>query len=286
MTTPIQFSFYNHADAATLSSGSWLAGAPLTNLQQPLLSLRARSTNDDLASTTMRIDLGATIPVVRLIAFARHNLSTAATVRILAGTTAGASDVYDSGSFDAWPAVYLPEDLEWEDDNFWSGQITAAEAAGYPISLIHDCGENIVARYWTISFSDTSNPDTYVELARLWMGPIWSPRYNFAFGNGFAWESRTVAEYSLGGVAFFDERPPARVLSLRLPALSAAEAFGAVLDAQRRLGTSGQLWVRPAPDDAAREFKRSFLAHFRQVDPIVQAFASIREAPMVLEELL
>lgn len=284
MATPIQFSFYNHADAATLSSGSW--SAALANLQQGLLSLRARSTNDDLASTTMRIDLGASPPVVRLVAFARHNLSTAATVRILAGTTAGASDIYDSDSFDAWPAVYLPEDLEWEDDNFWTGQISAAEADGYPISLIHDCAENIVARYWTISFSDTSNPDGYVELARLWMGPVWSPQYSYALGNGFGWEARTVNEYSLGGVLFSDQRAPARVLSLRLPALSAAEAFGPVLDAQRRLGTHGQFWVRPAPDDTAREFKRSFLCHFRKIDPIAQAFASIRDAPMEMEELL
>lgn len=284
MATPIQFSFYNHADAATLSSGSW--SAALANLQQPLLSLRARSTNDDLASTTMRVDIGATTPVVRLVAFARHNLSTAALVRITAGTTAGASDLYDSGWFDAWPAVYQSEELEWEDDNFWTGQISASEAEGYPISLIHDCGENVSARYWTISFSDTSNPDGYVELARLWMGPVWSPQYSYAFGNGFAWEARTVNEYSLGGVMFSDERTPARVLSLRLPALSATEAFGAILDAQRRLGTHGQLWVRPAPDDTAREFKRSFLCHFRKIDPITQAFASIREVPMELEELL
>lgn len=282
----IQFSFYNRADTATLSAGSWSAGAPLTNLQQSLLSLRARSSDALAASTQMRIDLGNTTTVVRLIAFARHNMTTAATYQITAGTTAGAADSYDSGTLDVWPAVYQSEELEWEDDNFWTGQISAADVAGYPISFEHDCGENVRARYWTIYFTDTANTAGYVELARLWMGPIWEPARNYAFGAGFGWEIRTVNEYSLGGVMFSDVRAPARVLSLRLPHLTATEAFGAVLDAQRRLGTDGELWVIPAPTDTARRFKRNFLAHFRKLDPIRQAFTNLHETALELEELL
>ncbi len=283
---PIQFSFYNRADAATLSAGSWQAGAPLANLQQEFLSLRARSTNDDAASTQFRVDLGNTTTIVRLLAIARHNLSTDATYRITAGTTAGASDVYDSGTLDVWPAVYLPQELEWEDDNFWTGQIAASETEGYPISLEHDCGENVRARYWTLAFTDTTNPDGYVELARLWMGPIWEPLRSFAYGAAFGWEARDVSEQSLGGVLFHDRRDPARVLRFTLKALTTTEALGAVLDAQRRLGTAGQLWVRPDPADTARAFKRNFLAHSRRVDPITQAFRNLHEVSYELEEIL
>lgn len=282
----IQFSFYNRADTATLSAGSWLSAAPLANLRQELLSLRARSSNDDAASTQFRIDLGNTSTVARLLAIARHNLSTGATYQVTAGTTAGAADVYDSGTLDVWPAVYLPDDLEWEDDNFWSGQITAAEAEGYPISLIHDCGENIRARYWTVYFTDTSNPDGYVELARLWLGPIWSPQTNYAFGAQFGWEARDASTYSLGGVLFAERRDPARVLQLTLKGLRANEAYGAILDAQRRLGTAGQLWVIPEPGDLTRGFKRNFLAHFRRFDPLTHAFRPLHEFGLELEEIL
>jgi hypothetical protein len=283
---PIQFSFYNQADAATLSAGSWQAGAPLANLQQEFLSLRARSTNADAASTQFRADLGNANTVVRLVALARHNLTVDATYRITAGTTAGASDLYDSGTLPAWPAVYLPTDLEWEDDNWWTGQITAAEAEGYPIGLAHDCGANIRARYWTLYFTDTSNPATYVELARLWLGPLWSPQRNYANGSQFGWESRDVHAYSLGGVMFSERRAPARVLRVALNGLKASEAYGAILDAQRRLGTTGQLWVIPAPNDAARAIKRNFMAHFRKIDPITHAFAPVHEHAMELEEIL
>jgi hypothetical protein len=282
----IQFSFYNRADAATLSAGAWAAGAPLTNLQQGLLSLRARSSDALAASTQFRVDFGGTTTIVRLVAVARHNLSLAATYRITAGTTAGASDVYDSGTLDVWPAIYLPEDLEWEANNFWTGQPSADELEGYPISGIHDCGENVLARYWTIYFTDTANADGYVELARLWMGPIWSPQRNYAFGAQFGWESRAVNEYSLGGVMFSEARSPARVLRLSLKALTANEAFGVVLDAQRRLGTNGTFWVLPEPSDTAHYFKRNFLAHFRAFDPLTQAFRSIHETTLEMEEIL
>jgi hypothetical protein len=282
----IQLSLTNVADAATLSAGSWLAGAPLANLQQPLLSLRARSTNDDAASTQLRVDLGNTSTVVRFLAVARHNLSTAATYRVTAGTTAGASDVYDSGTLDVWPAVYDQLDLEWEDDNFWDCQITAADADGYPISWTHDCASNIRARYWTIYFIDTSNPANYVELARLWMGPLWSPQVGVAVGDAFSWEPRSVPEYSLGGVAYFDVRAPARVLRFRLPMLSDAEAFGVVLDSQRRVGVHGQIWVIQDPDDLARGFKRNFMCRPRRIDPIVAMMADLQEAGFELEEIL
>jgi hypothetical protein len=283
---PIQFSFTNAADAATLSAGSWLAGAPLTNLQQDRLSLRARSTNDDAASTQLRIDLGSASALVRLVAFARHNMTPAATYRVTAGTTAGASNVYDSGTLDVWPAAYSSLDLAWEDPNFWTGQITAAEAEGYPISLIHNCGANIQARYWTIYFTDTANPDNYVELARLWMGVLWSPQRNYSHGAQFGWEARDVNEYSLGGALYSERRSPARVLRVTLKGLNATEAYGVILDAQRRLGTAGQFWVIPEPGDLARAHKRNFMAHFRKIDPITQALARLHENALELEEVL
>ncbi len=288
MATPIQFQLYNQAATATLSGGSWLSGAPLTNLQvdPPQLSLRARSTNLLLASTKLAIDLGATNLPVRMIGVARHNMTQAALVRITAGTTPGGTDVANTGWVLVWPAVYLPEDLEWEDDKWWTGQLSASEIAGYPNAAMADLQANFTARYWTIEFDDTGNADGYIELAHLRMGTLWSPTYNYARGADFGWEDRTVADRSLGGVIYRETRPPARVLRLTLKNATRVEAFGVLLDAQRRLGTHTPFWVVPSPDDAARRFKRDFLAHFRKADPITQAFYSTHEAPMELEEWL
>lgn len=286
--TPIQFQFYDEAHNATLSGGSWLAGAPLTNLQvqPPQMSLRARSTNDALASTKFQIDLGATPAPFRMVGVARHNLSLDALVRITGGTSPAGSDVFDTGWLDVWPAVYLPEDLEWEDDNFWTGQLSADEIEGYPNAAMADLGANYTARYVTIEFDDTANPDGYVELAHLRLGKLWSPTGNFAPGSSFGWEDRTDSEYSLGGAIYSDVRPSARVLRLTLKRLTRVEGFGKLLDAQRILGTHTPFWVVPSPDDTVRGFKRNFLARFRRVDPITQAFHNVHELVLELEEWL
>ena len=283
---PIQFGFYNKVDDATLSAGSWTGGAPLTNLQQRLLSLRARSSDALAASTQFRVDIGNDTTVIRLLGLARHTMETDATYRITAGTTAGGFDTYDSGTADVWPAVYTSFDLDWEEINWWSGKLTADEVAGYPISLLHDIGLNVVARYWTFYFNDTTNTAGYIEIARLWAGPVWSPDVNYAYGAQFGWEARDVVEYSLGGVIFSEDRAPARVLRVTLSGLSSIEAYGQVLDAQRRVGTAGELWVMPEITDTVRYVKRNFFARFRAVDPIAQAFYDLHETSMEMEELL
>ena len=282
----LQLSLANVADGATLSGGLWLGTAPLANLQQKLLSKVTRSVDLLATSTRLDIDLGNASTIVRFVALARHNLTTAATYRITAGTTVGGTDIYDSTTLPVWPAVYLPEDLEWEDDNWWEGQISAVAAQGYPIALEHDCDANIRARYWRIALTDAANPAGYVELARLWMGPLWAPQRNLSYGAGLTWEARSVSEYSLGGVLFSEPRPPARVLRLTLNALNDAEAYGTILDAQRRVGTDGEVWVIPNWDDAARRFKRDFLARFRRFDPIAQVHNRLHETSFELEERL
>jgi len=134
----LQLSLANIADAGTLSGGLWLGTAPLANLQQRLLSKVARSVDLLATSTRLDIDLGTASTIVRFVGMARHNLTTAATYRITASTTLGGADLYDSTTLPVWPAVYLPEDLEWEDDNFWTGQLSNEEIVGYPSHGMHD----------------------------------------------------------------------------------------------------------------------------------------------------
>ena len=45
-------------------------------------------------------------------------------------------------------------------------------------------------------------------------------------------------------------------------------------------------WQAFSPDDTARRFKRDFLARFRKLDPITQAFHDAHETVLELEEWL
>jgi hypothetical protein len=268
LTMPILMSFATIADNAILSGGSWLSGLPLTNLQQEYLSRAARSTDATAASTKLQVAFSGA-QAVRLIGFGRHNLGFIATYRIKAGTTAGASNVYDSGSL-----------------NVWHASIVQSETVGYPATFTHDIGSQVTAQYWTIEFTDTTNIAGFVQLSRLWMGTTWTPTRNYAFGNSLGFEPRDVSEESLGGVLFHDRRTPRRVHRFALKALTPDEADGVLLDAQGRLGTAGQLWFVKDPTDTARGFKANGLFRFRRIDPIAQIFKPLHETSIELEEVL
>lgn len=282
----LTLSYRNFADEATITGGSWETTLPLLNLQNRRLARVARSTDTSASSTKMNIDFGTDNQVVNLVGLFRHNFSLTSECRITAGTTEGGSDLYDSGLFLIWPSVYLPEDLEWEDDNFWMGTISEEEAEGYPINLIFDLQQSIRARYWTIYIEDSANADGYVESGRLWMGPKWSPQINYDYGAGLLWEARSEFEYTLGGNMFFDERPPARIFSFVLSYVTETEAYGTVLDIQRLVRNDREVVLIPDPDDAARGFKRNFLGRMRRSDAITQSLFDRHSIAMEVEELL
>ena len=66
----------NRADGGALSSGSWSATLPLTNLQDRQVTRIGRTTDTALASTQLDTDLGAG-KLVSLVALLRHNLKQA-----------------------------------------------------------------------------------------------------------------------------------------------------------------------------------------------------------------
>jgi hypothetical protein len=275
----------NVADAATLSGGSWQATLPLPNLQQPALARVARSNSAAEANTFIDIDLGATPAVVRCLGFVRHNLSQDATVTITAGTFPGASDKYVAG-LAAWPRVYSYADLAYGHPNWWNGRVGAAEAAQYPMKFIHDTGVNLLARYWRIQISDVSNAAGYVQMARLFMGALWSTAVNYSPGASLGWQPNTREERSLAGALYFDEKPSMRVFDFSVDGLTDAEAYGRILDLQRTHGISGELLVIPDSDDGTRRHRRDIWGRMRRFDPIANFALGLHRMGITVEEFL
>lgn len=286
MTTNSQFAYINYADVGTLSGGSWVGTLPLANLQNRRLSKVARATNALAASSVLDLDLADALKPVRLVGLLKHNISSAGTYRVTAGTSAGASDVYDSGTLLALPALYSTSSLEWEDANWWFGTATADDLALYPVHLLHDCGASKLARYWRLQITDTANAAGYVQAGRLWAGPMWEPDHDYDLGAGLQWEPRSEVEYSLGGAAFFDERAPARICTFSLHGLTYDRAYGNVLDIQRRVRNDKELIFIPDKSDTARRFRRDIYGRLRTIDPLVQASAAYQSAGFQIEELL
>lgn len=284
----IVFGWPNRIDEATLSSsGTWQATLPLANLQSRVLATVARSNMSLLADPDIVIDLGQArrIGVVALVA---HNLSVVATLRVEGATDAGfTAGVYDSGFFNVWPSGVVDADLlEWEDDNFWLGTVSAEARAGYQAPCIHLLPAAEIARYWRITLHDPGNADGYLQAGRVFLSDVWQPAANYSYGAQLGYEDRSGVAESLGGTEFFDARAKFRVHRLTLDWLSESEGYNRLIEMQRQLGQTGELLVIPDPSDAANMPRRAMLGRIAKLTPLEHAMTDRTRSTLEIKEIL
>lgn len=277
----------NRADLATLSGGSWAATLPLANLQTRQVQKVARTTGVTLANTQFVADMGAA-KSINCVALVVHNLSADSKVRITAATSATfVAPEYQSAWVDVWPAGVIPISLlEWEDDNFWLGTMTAEARAGYNSPFLHVLPQDQFLRYWKIEIDDTTNAAGYIHLGRLFMAQSWQPKYNMAYGASLGYDDPTEISTSLTGAEYFDVRGKYRSHRFSLEALSADEVHTKVLEMQRLSGTSAEVLVVPNKDDASTFVQRSFVGRLKSLSPVAQPNYSMFSTSIEIKELL
>lgn len=279
----VMICFPNRGDAATLAGGNWQS--PLNRLQTRLLSDVARSSGLALGNTKFTIDLNST-RLLTVVALVRHNIGVFGRYRLSIGSSSGGSDLYSSGWQDVWPTQVPIESLEWESDRWWTGRMSDEELVGYPAALVHVMPVQISARYCTLEIDDQYNPAGYIEAGRLYLAERWQPVFNASWGGSLGFETDTVVTASPGGVDFFDERPPYRVSRFSLDFMRDAEALGVVLEMQRQLGVSRDLFLLWDADDIQNRQRHSYLGRLRQLSPIEMAGYDRRKTTFEIKELL
>jgi hypothetical protein len=284
-TGNLLLAYPNLADATTLSGGAWETTLPLTHLQNRIQAVVARSTDLDSASTQFTIALTKS-RVIDLLALCGHNFSLDATVQIQASDASDfATLVYDSGAIAVWPALFASENLEWEDDNWWSGQIDAETRANYPSHFNHRPTQ-IAARYWKVLVTDAGNADGYVQIGRLFIGAAWQPEVNYDYGSTFGFETDTGVEKALGGQEYFDRRTGRRVFRCQLSWLSEQEAYERAWEIQRSLGYDGEVFVNIDPANVTQQIRLAFPARLRQLSALEHPYFAYHKMAVEIAELL
>lgn len=277
----------NRADVATLSGGNWSATLPITNLQNRQVQKVARTAGVALSDTVITADFG-TAQSINCIALVVHNLSESAKVRITAASNSGfTSPEYQSPWIEVWPAGLINAHLlEWEDDNFWLGTMSAEQRAGYNAPFLHVLPAPIYMRYWRIEIDDVGNPAGYVQVGRLFAAKSWQPQYNMAYGAALGFEDPSETVTSLGGAEYFDVRGRYRVHRFALEVLSKDERYTYIHELQRLVGTTGEVLVVPNPADPSTLIQRSFVGRLRKLDAPAQPHYRIFSANFEIKELL
>lgn len=282
----VMLGFPNRGDAATLSGGSWVAGLPLTNLQNRVVGKVARSTNVQITSTKFDIDCLVS-KNIRIVSLVNHNLTLPALARIRASAVSNfATTVYDSGWIDVWPELYPYGTLEWEDDNWWSGSYVEEDVAGYTTNFLHLLPANKLARYWRIEFDNQTNSANYIQLGRLFMSPAWQPAINMLTGASLGWESKTDITEALSGAEYFNRRTPYRVQRFTLGAMTDDEAFAVAFEIQRKAGVDKELIFIHDPAGTFHSLRKRFLCRMRQLGAIEYPQYNLRSAAFELKELI
>jgi hypothetical protein len=169
----IQLCHNNLVDTATITASSAVASLPASNVAQLWRSKPWRSTG--CSSEWIKFDFGSA-KAVRALVFVGHNLTSGATIKIQGNAT----DVWTSPSIDvtltynAANVVYL-----WTADQSF--------------------------RYWRITIADASNPDGYVQIGRVFLGPTTTPERNFTRWSKEPIDPTTITR-SYDGAESFDRR--------------------------------------------------------------------------------
>lgn len=261
------------ADAifAEFASGDWRTALPLVNLLGADPGYPARSTDTDPARTRCKADLRKVFGI-RVVWVAEHNLSLTGRYRYRLWDDSGyavVSEGGDSGWRDAWPTVYTPDQLEWEDDEFWFGTLSDKVRANYPGSLPWVLPATVPGQYLTIEIDDQENPDTVIDLYRLMVATQFQPVIDCGFGYSIGWKHRTDVAEAWGGVEYFQRRSKTRRVRCAFDWLTEDEAMGKVFDMQADAGVDGDVLYIYNPLDTLHMLRRSFLCRFDDETPPV-----------------
>lgn len=268
---------------ATLSgagAGTW---TNLDNLKNQLRSKVATTPNPN--SISIRAFLG-TSKQVGLVALIGHNATPAATARIRLYSSSSYADAAlipgsDSGTLKFW-------DTNWYPDNT---SISAEDAAGYVVTpdLWHVYPANLTNTvspfgvYIQIDITDTAN--SLFQLGRLFVAKKYTPQANFKYGAGFTWKEDISLDATPTGVEWIDSLARYREISGTFGRAKDSDTQLLIMDRQRQLGISGELYFVLDPASATGILKtRAMLCRFIDQNPLLIAAYSYNTHAFTLKE--
>lgn len=174
----------------SLTPSSEASGFPAINVQHPHLSRVWRSDTD--SGEYIVIDFGAAVSV-DAAAIIGHNLTSAATVRV------------EANSSDSWATPPFMRGFNPEDE------------------LMMTTFPSVSYQFWRFYFDDGSNPDTYIEIGRLFLCVHWASEEPIDASYERSTLDTTKITESITGQAFADLGVRTKSISLSLGYMHDAE---------------------------------------------------------------
>jgi len=262
------FGWPDRADTATFSGGNWQL--PLSNAQSPFLSQVARSADTSLASTQFVVNFGQP-RFIDTMAIVKHNFSLQALVRWQLFTDAGlTSQMWDSQWQQAWPSIFNTYDLEWEDDNWWFGQVLPQQMPSIPPLSVCLAPAPEPALCALVSINDVNNAATYLQFGKICMCKGYRTQLNMDYGATLTINDPSIIDTAQDGTELPERRSKYREWAFKLGSMSLTEGnllMSMLLD---RGVTNGFLFIED-PTDAPGMLLRSAYVRFKELAALEKA---------------
>lgn len=280
----------NLAPAATLSGGAASPDFPLANLQDESRYTGAPARWEDVADLEAT-QFDAVLPApkaIDLVALLFHSFKLTDQYRL---TVAGAdgdlnAPVYDSG----WQPIYgetagYIEDMEWEDDNLWTGQLLEEDLDLYPPHKYLWLPDVTISGAIRLEFDASENSDGYFDIGGLWIGRTFSPEMNFERGRGLGIAARDQVDESPSGRRIAEERRPRRRIAINYAMLQDEEIYR-LFDAGMRSRSTRTVLFIPNPGDERSTLREAFPGYFSSLpDPRI-TYPGLGALTATLEEII
>lgn len=252
------------SESVTFSAGDWQIALPASNMGTRDLAEKARSSDALVASTTFRIDHGAAV-TAQVLCLVGHNLSSAATIKWDRGSSAGGTEVVAGAATNAWQITPTTYD---------GGQFASF--------VIHAAATS--ARYETVTITDTTNADGYVEIAYCWISPVYSTTYGPVTGLTHGVRDFSAKERGDGGSLWVTRRRRVRDVTLALEAINPTEA--AVLhELQISQGSTEPVLYLPDTQVAADTQRYGFVGTLEELSNIEWPYHRMGRLPVRITEV-
>lgn len=269
--------FESQTELATFVASSAAAGYPASNLNILPLNKVWRSADGSLGAVADSVitwtyedglDQGA-----RLFSLVRHNLSLAATFRLqLYSDTALTTEVFDSdaadliGGNEIWPPVYGDDELEWSDNNWYTGKYTARQIAGRTWTRVIDVGAVKLHKGGKLTITDPDNADLHHQAGFLDISRSHQFTRGISLGSSRGPTTNEVTTQSDGGVFYTSDGAVKRAFRGTFQNLPRAEAQNILGEMKTRYTKKRPFIWHPFPADPKTWLINSMFCRFNDLD--------------------
>lgn len=264
----IIFGYDNLVELATLTGGTWETNLPENNLKTDKLAELAQTTTDDAVTIVATFSADQTLGC---IALANHNFSSACEIDIVVKNSSG-------GAIEAVSGLSPYIDPSRNNILCWFMEANAATARSVEITI-----------------TNTSNPNTFLSIGRLFIGKQFELERNADYGNAAHGKiDLSDSTKSISGVKWSRTRAKLRTASIGIGSISESQML-IVDDLMQLSGTTEDViyaYTRPAYTDISGvlhqdelSYKRTFIGNLTSLDAINTPFFGRYSAQFSIEEL-